>query len=280
MVASRTARVRVARIRADVEQRPMTPQEWASWQDLGYFVRAQQFDAQELEGLRAAAEAVARDMQRASAGGRTYWLDGKRFVDVGATTVQFEHSPPSDTVRVVEPVHDLHPLLDGLVDDARIVEPMRELVGTPEVTLWSDKLNLKRPREGTGFGWHQDAPYWVHSCGHVDKLPNVMIPLADAYAGNGCFRVIAGSHRSGCLPGTNDGSQLGGFYTDPAAFDLSRQVAFEVPAGSLIFFDPYTVHGSEPNASDAPRRALVYTYQPAGFAMLKSGVVRRPAGPE
>ncbi len=254
----------------------MTPEEWHSWRESGYFVRAQQFGAEELARLREAVEAVAVAVAAASGEGRTYWLDGKRFVDVGSTTVQFEYSPPSDAVRVVEPVHDQHPLLDVLVDDARIVEPMRELIGTAQVTLWSDKLNLKRPREGTGFGWHQDAPYWVHSCNHVDKLPNVMITLDDAYAGNGCFRVIAGSHRAGCLPGTDDGTQLGGFYTDPTAFDLSQQVAFEVPAGSLIFFDPYVVHGSEPNTSDTPRRALVYTYQPAGFAMLKSGRVRHP----
>jgi ectoine hydroxylase-related dioxygenase (phytanoyl-CoA dioxygenase family) len=51
-----------------------------------------------------------------------------------------------------------------------------------------------------------------------------------------------------------------------------------VAAGSLVFFSPHSVHGSLPNRSDRPRRALVLTYQPAGHPMLKSGVVRNVVG--
>jgi ectoine hydroxylase-related dioxygenase (phytanoyl-CoA dioxygenase family) len=98
-----------------------------------------------------------------------------------------------------------------------------------------------------------------------------MLAIDAASEGNGCLRVVPGSHLHGCLPGTADGTQLGGFYTDPAAFDETRQVAVAVPAGSLIFFHPHLVHGSRPNGSSRPRRALVLTYQPAGFPMLKSG---------
>jgi len=47
-----------------------------------------------------------------------------------------------------------------------------------------------------------------------------------------------------------------------------------VPAGSAVFFSPHTVHGSEPNLSDEPRRALVLTYQPAGKRMFKLDRVR------
>jgi ectoine hydroxylase-related dioxygenase (phytanoyl-CoA dioxygenase family) len=108
----------------------------------------------------------------------------------------------------------------------------------------------------------------------VDQLPNVMVTFDPASRENGCFRVIRGSHRRGCLPGTADGSQLGGFYTDPGCFDEADQVLMEAPAGSAIFFDPHTVHGSMPNRSDAARRAIVITYQPAGHPALKSRQVR------
>ncbi len=37
----------------------------------------------------------------------------------------------------------------------------------------------------------------------------------------------------------------------------------------MLFFDPHTVHGSQPNASDALRRALLFTYQPSGHRMFK-----------
>jgi ectoine hydroxylase-related dioxygenase (phytanoyl-CoA dioxygenase family) len=108
----------------------------------------------------------------------------------------------------------------------------------------------------------------------VDQLPNVMVAFDDATEANGCLRVVRGSHAQGCLPGVSDGSQLGGLYTDPDHFDETQQVAVEAPAGSLIFFNPHSVHGSLPNQSDLPRRALVLTYQPADHPMLKSGGTR------
>jgi hypothetical protein len=240
----------------------------------GFLIRRAVFDTAESTRLQAAAERAVTAARAACATGHTYHLDGRRFVDAGHMTVQFEHQPDSETVRVIEPVHELDPVLAMLVDDPRLVVPMRQLVGSESLALWTDKLNLKRPREGSAFGWHQDAPYWVHDSGHVDRLPNVMVTFDDASEENGCFRVIRGSHTRGCLPGTADGTQLGGFYTDPDAFAVSEQVLMEVPAGSAVFFDPFTVHGSLPNRSDRPRRAMVITYQPAGFPMLKSGRVR------
>jgi phytanoyl-CoA hydroxylase len=151
---------------------------------------------------------------------------------------------------------------------------MRGVIGSDEVALWTDKINLKRPREGSGFRWHQDSPYWTHACSHVDRLPNVMVTLDDASEANGCFRVIRGSHTSGCLPGRDDGTDLGPLFTDPACFDAADEVLAEAPAGSLIFFSPHTVHGSQPNRSETPRRAMVLTYQPGGHEMFKLPGVR------
>ncbi|HEY5647596.1 MAG TPA: phytanoyl-CoA dioxygenase family protein [Pseudomonadales bacterium] len=258
----------------DVVGSALSAEELAAYRQHGFLLRSSVFGPEEVRHLQAAAERAADGAAKACSAGRTYWLDGKRFVDVEHTTVQFEYRPGSDTVRVIEPAHQLDAVLAALIDDPRLVVPMRQLVGSNELALWTDKLNLKRPREGSGFGWHQDAPYWMHDCRHVDRLPNVMVTFDEATEHNGCFRVIRGSHTRGCLPGRADGTQLGGFYTDPGSFDVSNQVLMEAPAGSAIFFDAFTVHGSLPNTSDLPRRAMVITYQPAGFPMLKSGRVR------
>jgi len=244
--------------------------EQASYAADGFLIRPAVFSDSEVVQLRAAVERAAILAARLACSGNTYILDGKRFVDSGHVTVQFEPDPNSETIRVVEPVHELDDELGRLLEEPRIVEPMRDLVGCEEIALWTDKLNLKRAREGSGFGWHQDSPYWIHDCDHVDQLPNVLVALDDASEANGCFRVIRGSHRQGCLPGTDDGTQLGGFYTDPACFAEDQQVPMLVPAGSLVFFSPHSVHGSFANRSDQPRRALVLTYQPAGYPMLKS----------
>ncbi len=244
----------------------------------GFVVRESVFDDDELVRLSIATEEAVARAWALSQQGETYILDGKRFVDVDYLTVQFEPTPGSETIKVVEPAHQLHADLDTLVDDPRITMPMRDIIDCDDLSLWTAKLNLKRPGEGSGFGWHQDSPYWVHDCGHVDLLPNVMVTLDDATESNGCFRVIRGSHTRGCLPGTADGTQLGGFYTDPNAFDESQQIAIVAPAGSLIFFNAHSVHGSRPNESDDPRRAFILTYQPGGFPTLKSREIRQIQG--
>ena len=58
-----------------------------------------------------------------------------------------------------------------------MVKPIQDIIGQSEISLWTDKLNLKRPREGSGFGWHQDSPYWIHDSANVDLLPNVYLAI-------------------------------------------------------------------------------------------------------
>ena len=239
----------------------------------GFLVRENVFSSDELSRLHGSVEVAVEKAKRLSLRGKTYHLDEKRFVDVDSMTVQFEHSAQSETIRVIEPAHHLHVDLESLVDDPRIVGPMQSVIG-PEIKIWTNKLNLKRPEEGSGFGWHQDSAYWVHDCDHVDLLPNVYLAFDDTDEENGCLRMIRGSHLNGCLPGRSDGSQLGGFFTDPNSFEESDQVLLEVSAGSIVLFDPHCIHGSTPNLSDRPRRAIIMTYQPANFPMLKTGQVR------
>jgi phytanoyl-CoA hydroxylase len=261
----------------------LTPEERIAWRRDGFFVRPGIFDAQEVAALAAAAEEVVILAARGVDESRErYEVDGNHYaeVSVGAhrATVQLEHAPSSATLRVIEPFHGLHPRFEALVDDPRLVEPMRALVGAPAVALFTDKLNLKRPREGSRFDWHQDSPYWAHFCSHLDQLPNVLVALDDADTENGCFRVIRGSHRQGMLPGREGEGVLGPLFTDRRYIDESRQVPAIVPAGSAVFFSPHTVHGSEPNRSPRARRALVLTYQPAGLRMFKIDAVRDAGG--
>jgi len=247
----------------------LSAEERRAWREDGFFIRRSLFGAAELEELRDAAERVAARAGVATASGDAYEIDGNRYCEAAGSTVQFEHSVDTGTIRVVEPFHHLDERFDRLIDDSRFVEPMRDLVGCERIALFTDKLNLKRPLEGSGFRWHQDSPYWNHACPHVDQLPNVMLALDDAGEHNGCLRVVRGSHRSGLLPGLEGEGRLGPLFTDPRFFDVSLQVPAAMPAGSLLFFSPHIVHGSQPNHSRAARRALVVTYQPGGHRMFK-----------
>ena len=86
--------------------------------------------------------------------------------------------------------------------------------------------------------------------------------------------MIRGSHRQGILPGRQGEGVLGPLFTGPDQFDERSAVAAELPAGSLVFFSPHSVHGSLPNRSERPRRALVLTYQPGGLRLFKLDQVR------
>jgi ectoine hydroxylase-related dioxygenase (phytanoyl-CoA dioxygenase family) len=258
------------------ERYALTPEERRAYEVDGFFARERVFDANEVEELRAAAERAVAIAESSAPSGEDYFHEGNRYREAAGSTIQFEHSPGSEIVRVIEPFHHLDPVLDRLIDDPRLVEPARALVGDERVSLFTDKLNLKRPREGSRFRWHQDSPYWSHFYREVHRLPNVMVTLDDASEENGCFRVIRGSHTRGFLPGLQEG-ELGPLFTDPACFDESDQVLVEVPAGTTIFFSPHTVHGSQPNTSDRLRRAFVVTYQPGAARMFKVDA-KREAG--
>lgn len=258
----------------------LTPEERRQYEEEGYFVRTGRFTAPEITALQRAARASVRKAQAAIPAGRGYLLDGNRFFDVDGCTIQLEPGLSEGPVRVIETVHQFHERWQSLIDDPRLAEPMRDIVGSATISLWTDKLNVKSAM-GSGFGWHQDSPYWMHDSPQVDLLPNVFVALHGCTVGNGCLSVIPKSHAAGMLPGCSDERRLAGFYTDPAAFDVGRKVALEVPRGSLVFFSPHLVHGSEANRSSRNRTAIILTYQPGERPMLKSGRVRRvlPADP-
>lgn len=255
--------------------------ERAHYEEHGFFAREAVFEKSDLESFRSAAERVVEraaqasrevaeaNVQEQAADAVDYVIDGNRYVEADRSTVQFEHDKGSKTIRVIEPFHHLDAVFEGLIEDPRIVQPLCGVLGADRIALWTDKINLKRPREGSGFRWHQDSPYWSHVCTHCDQLPNVMITLDDADHENGCFRLIPGSHKRGFLPGLDDGTRLAPLFTNPAEFDEETQWLAELPAGSLVVFSAHTVHGSQPNRSDRDRRAIVLTYQPADHPMFK-----------
>jgi ectoine hydroxylase-related dioxygenase (phytanoyl-CoA dioxygenase family) len=241
-----------------------------AYAEAGFFIREGAFAEDEIDALRDAVECCAtRAGAAAAAGGHTYQIDGNAYCEASGATIQFEHAPGSKTLRVIEPFHHLDERVDRLIDDPRLVDPICGLLGEAEISLFTDKLNLKRPGEGSRFRWHQDSPYWAHFHADVERLPNVMLSVDDATEANGCLRVIPGSHRGGMLPGLEGEGRLGPLFTDPAYFDASLQLPIVLSAGSLLFFSPSVVHGSGPNDSSERRRALIFTYQGGAGRMFK-----------
>ncbi len=99
----------------------------------GYLVRESVFSPAEISALQDAAECAAGRALAMADEGRSYILDQKRFIDVDRMTLQFEQTVDSDLLRVIEPVDQLDPRLTSLVSDPRLVDPMQQLVGSPNI---------------------------------------------------------------------------------------------------------------------------------------------------
>jgi len=167
-------------------------------------------------------------------------------------------------IRKLEPISDLSPLFREFAFSEGIVSQVSAIFGEP-VELFEDKLNLKLPG-GSAYPWHQDwACCWR---AHTDELITCFIYLDDADAANGCLQVATGSHSNKAIYPLKAGSR---FEIDPACIDQSKVVPVPLRAGEMIFFDPYLLHYSDLNRSRSPRRAIIYTYNPARLGKINEG---------
>ncbi|HME72975.1 MAG TPA: phytanoyl-CoA dioxygenase family protein [Myxococcota bacterium] len=233
----------------------------------GYLLRRDLFQPDEVDRLRSAPEEVVASVverARAGEGSREFRLAGDhRFQFARQSLIQWEWREGSGEVRLLEPVTHLDPRLDVLWSDPLLTEPMKDFLGVAGVCPFTSKLNLKRPREGSEYPWHQDYPYWyIRTPEHAHEIVNAMIFLDDAAADNGTLRILPGSHRTG--PAPRDRSEPSQFLADPTQIDETKSVEVVAPAGSALFFPALLLHRSSPNTSERHRRALLLSYQPAG----------------
>lgn len=246
--------------------------ELEQYERLGFFYRERVLPERELEGLRAAAEAAHRavlDAADRDEAGPVDAVDNQRYQTVCGSTVKWEWDRRLRAVRSMEPAHQLDARLEAMIDDPRLWQPAASVIGREALSLFSDKLNVKRPG-GAPFPWHQEGPYWAHGAQQLDKIVNVLSYFDDGTKENGCIWVIPGSHRHGTLPGLKNRGVLGALYTDVDLLD-GEAVPVEVPAGSVVWFHRDLVHGSQSNRSAHSRRVFVIAYQPAGLDRWRLG---------
>ena len=241
-------------------------QERAQYTRDGFVLRAGVFAPAELDGLRAAVEDTVAQVvahARRPDSGPEFLLAGHRLQFSSRTVIQWEWRDGSPEVRLLEPFTHLDARFATLWDDRRLVEPAQDAVGVAAVAPFTCKLNLKRPREGSEFPWHQDYPYWyVRTSDGAHQIVTAMLFLDEATAENGALRVLPGSHRAG--PAPRDRTEETGFLADPTRIDAAQEALVPAAAGSILFFPSLLLHRSSPNTSAHQRRALLLSFQPAG----------------
>jgi len=245
----------------------LNEQELAVYRRDGFVVRRGVFGDDELRRLRATVEEVVAEVRaralRPDAGPEMRFTDGHRLQFSSQTLIQWEWREGSQEIRLLEPFTFLHPHFTQLWDDPRLVEPMRDALDVARVAPYTCKLNLKRPREGSEFPWHQDYTYWyAFTPAHARDIATAVVFLDGADGQNGGIRVLPGSHRLG--PAPRNRTEPTRFLLDAARLDVGREQLIEAESGSVLIFPSLMVHRSSPNTSERQRRAMLLSFQPAG----------------
>lgn len=180
--------------------------------------------------------------------------------------------PDSGSLRSVFQVQLLHPQLERLFREPRLLDAAQQLLGS-EVYLHQTRVNYKPGFRGREFSWHSDFETW-----HVeDGMPamralSCAISLTDNMEQNGPLLLVPGSQRhfiqcAGQTPADHYRQSLRRQeYGVPDPTLITRLVSegglrsIIGPAGGVVLFDCNTLHGSNSNISPFARTNIFAVY--------------------
>jgi ectoine hydroxylase len=247
------------------EPHRLTQDEVRSMNEDGFVLRHSVFTRDECRRMAEDVEQLERDLLALKRNTKTVF--GSYMFEIqrdAMAAVKWEPQNP-DVVQGIEPFAHLSKALDTWARDPRLWNPSKDFVGQDDLSLFTEKTTMKRARTGGTIVLHQDYPYWRNQNKVAHKVATAMVYLDDATVANGCLEVSPGSHRDGMRGGRKIVDGFGSNELDEAKFDMHTLVPVEAKAGAVIFFGAFLVHRSLPNKSDKDRRALLYSYQPAGY---------------
>lgn len=150
----------------------------------------------------------------------------------------------------------IQPGFHDLLWNPAFVIPARQLLGGP-IRFWHDQLFCKPALHGGVVAWHQDYSYWTRTTplAHL----TCWIGLDDSTRDNGCLQYIPGSHRWPDLPVTGLTGEMQAIQDvlTPEQRALFKPVHIELRKGECTFHHARTIHGSEANRTESPRRATL-----------------------
>ena len=196
-------------------------------------------------------------------------------------------SQDQQMVRKIQPINDLSLDFTRAAADERLTGPLRELMDD-EPVLMEEKLNYKQPLpqpvEGLpiqpmddDFPVHNDWAYYKAQDYPQSILSSALI-LDDCTPDNGPLRIWPGSHKSYL----EHERMENGLQVKEGLIDFAGGQDLLAPAGSFAIFHVLLVHNSRPNTSGRPRRLMIYSHHPAGFAMprdVRNGPARLRESP-
>lgn len=144
-----------------------------------------------------------------------------------------------------------------------LLDRVAQVLG-PGIDVFGTKFFPMNVPGATSTGWHTDNYYFGTDS---DRVLSCAIYLHDTDTGNGCLRVLPGSHRQARPEHTpGQGSMAHGHWAD---VDESRAVDVVCPAGTVVLFSANLLHGARPNASGRASFRTAWHYLPADLALAQ-----------
>ncbi len=153
-----------------------------------------------------------------------------------------------------------------LVRHPKLVAAVEDLLGE-RVYAWQMGINCKEAFNGDVWFWHQDYPAYQKD-DHIaePRMVNALVFLDKVTHLNGPLMLVPGSQKlTNDMPEHSDqGTSYTFRYTTRQVIESEvKRAGIEVPtgpAGSVIFMDANTLHGSGANLSPWSRRIVTLTY--------------------
>lgn len=196
--------------------------------------------------------------------------------------------PDSDQLRSIFDVPRVSELIAEVLRDQRLAGTARQILGS-EVYLHQTRVNYKPGFGGAGFDWHSDFETWHTEDGMpTPRCLSASILLTDNHAQNGPLMLMPGSHRSfvTCVGATPDDhyrmslrKQTVGIPERHMLEQLYRRHGIHTAtgkAGSVIFFDCNTIHGSNGNITPDPRSNVFAVYNSVANTLVEPFAAPRP----
>ena len=169
------------------------------------------------------------------------------------------HTREEPRVRRIKNPVQASPVFKNLAANDAILRILRPILGE-DIRFHHGKMNMKYAEYGAPVEWHTDWAFYPHT---NDDVLEVGVLLDDCDGENGPLLVIPGSHTGPAYDHHADGYFCGAMDPRKAEVDFSKAVALTGPAGTITLHHVRTVHGSDLNRSDHPRRLLLYGYTAA-----------------
>ena len=157
--------------------------------------------------------------------------------------------------RIYDPCTKYEPFVN-LSENIEVLNCVEQLIG-PNLVFNQSKINMKLPQIGSEVEWHQDMAYGLLT---NKKCLALLLYLYDADKTNGCLQVIPQQHNNRLFDHSLKGVFQGKVTEN---IDKNNAVAIEAEAGTVIFLHCMTPHSSLPNASNKPRRTVIWGYRAA-----------------